>query len=103
MAHKCFGLNRFLDRKKPAASATLVSIGRLGVEENKKHAAALFPVIKKHLNVDGNRCYIQFQVSVQPGSSPSPDRWLIPYPFGFQDVRTSDLGYGGKTFHDLLG
>jgi hypothetical protein len=52
----------FSDRKKPAASATLLSIGQLGVEANKKHAAALYPIIQKYLNVDPKRCYIHFLV-----------------------------------------
>jgi len=51
------------DRKKPAAFATLLSIGQLGLEENKKHSANIQPLIKKYLGVEPTRCFIYFNVS----------------------------------------
>ena len=68
------------DAKTPTAQATVTSIGKLGVEENKKHASALFPVITKHLGVQSDKCYIIFN-----------------------DVKTSDVGFKGTTFHEILG
>ena len=62
------------------AQATLTSIGKLGVEENKKISAALFPVITKTLGVEPDKCYIIFN-----------------------NVNTSDVGYKGTTFHEILG
>ena len=40
-----------------------MSIGCLGVKENKKHAAALYPIIQKYLGVDEGLCYIHFTVN----------------------------------------
>ena len=68
------------DPKVPTAQATLTSIGKLGVEENKKHSLALFSVIKKHLGVEPDKCYIIFN-----------------------DVKSSDVGFKGTTFHEILG
>jgi len=46
---------------KPCGTATLMSIGQLGVEQNKKHAAVLFPLIEKELGIPGDRfVYIVF-------------------------------------------
>ncbi|XP_050442954.1 macrophage migration inhibitory factor homolog [Adelges cooleyi] len=64
----------------PCGTATLMSIGRLGVEENKKHAAALYPLLEKELGIPGNRLYITFL-----------------------DQSTSSVGYTGTTFHSILG
>ena len=68
------------DSKVPVAQASLMSIGQLGVEENKKHAAVLFPLIKKHLGVDDDKCYI-----------------------GFIGAVPSAVGYKGTTFHTIFG
>lgn len=68
------------DPKALTAQVTLTSIGKLGVEENKKHSAALFPIITKHFGVKSDKCYIYFN-----------------------DVQTSDIGYKGTTFHEILG
>merc|ERR1719150_3073774 len=68
------------DAKVPTAQATLTSIGKLGIEENKKHSSALFSVIKKHLGVEPDKCYIIFN-----------------------DVKSSDVGFKGTTFHEILG
>jgi hypothetical protein len=43
-------------------------------------SAALFPILKKYLKVDGQRVYINFL-----------------------DMKSQDVGYDGTTFHDLLG
>lgn len=40
---------------EPAAQATLMSIGALGVEENKKHSRALYDLISKDLNIPPDR------------------------------------------------
>lgn len=39
----------------PCGTATLMSIGKLGVEENKKHAALLYDHIEKNLGIPRNR------------------------------------------------
>ena len=62
------------------AQATVTSIGKLGVEENKKLSAALFPVITKNLGMEPDKCYIMSN-----------------------NVNTSDVGYKGTTFHEILG
>ena len=68
------------DPKVATAQATVTSIGKLGIEENKKHSAAIFPMITKHLGVEPDKCYIIFN-----------------------DVKTCDVGYKGTTFHEILG
>ncbi|XP_030764739.1 macrophage migration inhibitory factor homolog [Sitophilus oryzae] len=65
---------------EPAAQATLMSIGALGVAENKKHSKALFEAVEQAIGVPANRMYILYQ------NSP-----------------TSDVGFNGTTFHDLFG
>ncbi|KAF7283683.1 hypothetical protein GWI33_023179 [Rhynchophorus ferrugineus] len=65
---------------EPAAQATLMSIGALGVAENKKHSKALYSAVEQSIGVPPNRMYIQYQ------NSP-----------------TSDVGFNGTTFHDLFG
>ncbi|EFA05294.1 macrophage migration inhibitory factor homolog [Tribolium castaneum] len=65
---------------EPAAQATLMSIGALGVEPNKKHAKALYEVVCKELGVSKDRMYIHFV-----------------------NAPTSDVGYNGTTFHDIFG
>lgn len=40
---------------KPCGTATLMSIGCLGVEQNKKHAAILYPILEKELGIPGDR------------------------------------------------
>ena len=64
----------------PCAIAVLMSIGKLGVEENKKYSKILSDHVEKHLGVTPKRMYI-----------------------GFQDVKTAELGYAGTTFHELMG
>jgi len=44
----------------PCASAFFMSIGKIGPEENKAHAAAIYPLVKKHLNIPEDRMYILF-------------------------------------------
>ncbi|XP_050532745.1 macrophage migration inhibitory factor homolog [Daktulosphaira vitifoliae] len=65
---------------EPCGTATLMSIGCLGVAENKKHAAVLYPLLEKELGILGNRLYITFL-----------------------DQSTSSVGYTGTTFHSLFG
>ena len=44
----------------PCASAFFSSIGKIGAEENKVHAAAVYPLVAKHLGVAEDRMYILF-------------------------------------------
>ena len=64
----------------PAAQASLMSIGCLGTEENKKHSKCIFELISKELNIP-------------------PDRMYITY----TNAPSSAVGYNGTTFHDILG
>uniref|UniRef100_T1J2R3 L-dopachrome isomerase n=1 Tax=Strigamia maritima TaxID=126957 RepID=T1J2R3_STRMM len=64
----------------PCGSATLMSIGKLGVNENKKHAACLYAHIEKYLGIPKDRLYITFK-----------------------DEDMSNVGYEGTTFHDIFG
>lgn len=45
---------------KPCGTATLMSIGCLGVEQNKKHAAVLYPLLKKELGIPDDRYTVHF-------------------------------------------
>ncbi|XP_018565354.1 macrophage migration inhibitory factor homolog [Anoplophora glabripennis] len=65
---------------EPAAQATLMSIGALGVEENKKHAKALYEIVNKSIGIPLDRMYINFF-----------------------DWPTSAVGYNGTTFHEIFG
>ncbi|KAJ8985193.1 hypothetical protein NQ317_018222 [Molorchus minor] len=64
----------------PAAQATLMSIGALGVDQNKKHSKALYQTITQALGISADRMYISFV-----------------------DAPTSAVGYNGTTFHDIFG
>ena len=68
------------EANKPVANVSLMSIGDLGLDENKKHSAVLFPILMKHLGVDGQRAFIRFI-----------------------DAKSQDVGFDGTTFHELLG
>lgn len=46
----CFG-----GTTEPCAIANLMSIGALGVEQNKKHAKVLFELVEKELGVPQDR------------------------------------------------
>jgi len=65
---------------KPCGTATLMSIGCLGVEQNKKHAAILYPILEKELGIPGDRLYITFC-----------------------DEKSSNVGYTGTTFQTIIG
>ncbi|KAI5634220.1 macrophage migration inhibitory factor (MIF) domain-containing protein [Phthorimaea operculella] len=65
---------------EPCAVANLMSVGRLGVEENKKHAKVLYELVEKELGVSKERMYITFQ-----------------------DELSSNVGFKGTTFHDIFG
>ena len=67
------------DPQVRTAQAVLTCMGKLGVEENKKHSSVLYPIIKKHLGVEGNMCYIIFN-----------------------NVQAGDVGFKGTTFHEIL-
>ena len=64
------------DSEAPCGSATLSSIGGIGVEENKRFAAAAFPLLEKHLGIKADRCYINFV-----------------------DLERANVGWNGSTFH----
>ncbi|XP_045468857.1 macrophage migration inhibitory factor homolog [Harmonia axyridis] len=66
--------------KEPAAQATLMSIGALGRDENKKISKAIFEAVGKELNLPNDRMYITFN-----------------------NVKSEDVGYNGTTFHDIFG
>jgi phenylpyruvate tautomerase len=63
---------------EPCAYVTLTSIGRLGVEENKKHSHVIMEELKK-IGVASTRCYIYFQ-----------------------DVKPFEIGFNKTTFADIL-
>ncbi|CAG9104034.1 unnamed protein product [Plutella xylostella] len=65
---------------EPCAIANLMSIGSLGVEQNKKHAKALFELVEKELGISNDRMYITFQ-----------------------DEPTGNVGFKGTTFHSIFG
>ena len=67
-------------KEEPCASLHLMSIGKLGLKENKQLSKVISEHVEKHLGISPNRMYIEFQ-----------------------DIKTADLGYDGSTFHDLLG
>ncbi|KAL0818320.1 hypothetical protein ABMA28_008802 [Loxostege sticticalis] len=64
----------------PCAIANLMSIGGLGVDQNKKHAKVIFELVEKELGVPSDRMYITFQ-----------------------NETTSDVGFKGTTFHEIFG
>ncbi|CAH2052186.1 unnamed protein product, partial [Iphiclides podalirius] len=70
----------FSGTTEPCAIANLMSIGALGVEQNKKHAQVLFELVEKELGVPQDRMYITFQ-----------------------DEPTGNVGYKGTTFHSIFG
>lgn len=45
---------------EPAAQATLMSIGALGTEPNKKHSKVLYGIIEKELGVAKDRHVLQY-------------------------------------------
>ncbi|XP_047520582.1 macrophage migration inhibitory factor-like [Pieris napi] len=65
---------------EPCAIANLMSIGALGVEQNKKHSKVLFELVEKELGVSHDRMYITFQ-----------------------DEPTGNVGFKGTTFHSIFG
>merc|ERR1719430_1991416 len=44
----------------PCGNASMMSIGRISPAENKKHALAIYPLVKKYLNIPDDRMYITF-------------------------------------------
>merc|ERR1719150_1201092 len=50
----------FAGSDAPCASAFFMSIGKIGPEENKAHAAAIYPLVEKYLGISGDRMYILF-------------------------------------------
>ncbi|XP_060533679.1 macrophage migration inhibitory factor homolog [Cylas formicarius] len=68
------------DATKPAAQATLMSIGALGPKENVKISKALAEVVEQSIGVPSDRMYIHFQ-----------------------NAAASDVGYNGTTFGEIFG
>lgn len=64
----------------PCAAVLFCSLGKLGVEENKTYAAKLYPYLEKTLGIPPDRMYMNFH-----------------------DLKTSEVGYKGTTFHEILG
>ncbi|XP_063368793.1 macrophage migration inhibitory factor-like [Cydia amplana] len=64
----------------PCAIGNVMSIGALGVEQNKKHAKVLYELVEKELGVPSDRMYITFQ-----------------------DEPTGNVGFKGTTFHAIFG
>lgn len=64
----------------PCANAFLMCIGKLGEEENKAHAAKIFPIVTAHLGVPEDRMYILFH-----------------------EAKTSEVAWKGTTFQAILG
>lgn len=65
---------------EPCAVALFCSLGKLGVEENKSYAAKLYPYLETTLGIPSGRMYMSFR-----------------------DMKTSEIGYKGTTFHEILG
>ena len=65
---------------EPCGTGRLMSIGKLGVKENKKHAAVLYDHIEKNLGIRKDRLYIEFV-----------------------DQDPANVGYNGTTFHEIFG
>jgi len=61
---------------EPCGLASFQCIGKLGVQENKQHAATLYPLLDQHLGIKDDRMYIHFQ-----------------------DIDRSNMGYKSATFH----
>lgn len=64
----------------PCANAFFMCIGKLGEEENKAHAAKIFPIVTAHLGVPEDRMYILFH-----------------------DAKTSEVAWKATTFQSILG
>lgn len=64
---------------EPAALCTLVSIGSLSKDLNKKHSKALMSLMKTHLGIEDSNIYITFE-----------------------NVSKENIGYNSTTFADLL-
>ena len=64
----------------PCSNAHFMCIGKMGADENKVHAANLFPIITKHLGVPEDRMYILFR-----------------------DAPTHEVAWKSTTFKDILG
>merc|ERR1719430_1143805 len=60
-------------------TATFLSIGNMGAEQNQKHSAAMMQVIEDCLGIPKDRLYIQFV-----------------------DVARTDIGFKGTTMDEIL-
>lgn len=62
----------FGDVDGPCALTTVLSVGRQGIEENKKHSAALAKLAKESLGIDPTRC-VFYYVFAYTFMNPSDD------------------------------
>lgn len=92
---------------KPCGTAVLMSIGCLGVEENKKHAAVLYPLLEKELGIPGDRFVCIIHCTIFLSSLLNTNELLNYFCFRlyitFSDQSTSNVGYTGTTFKTIFG
>ncbi|GBP66482.1 Macrophage migration inhibitory factor [Eumeta japonica] len=85
---------------EPAAIANLMSIGSLGVEQNKKHAKVLFELVEKELGIPQDRCYCaSHKTMVWTSAGPSFDQGVVKLFFSTLNTLLHGLE---KTLHSLL-
>jgi phenylpyruvate tautomerase len=68
---------RFGGSEEPCAYVSLMSIGQLGVEENKRHSKAIMDELEK-LGIPSSRVYIYFQDA-------------LPFEVGFNKTTFADI------------
>lgn len=91
---------------KPCGTAMLMSIGCLGVEENKKHAAVLYPLLEKELGIPGDRFVDIISCLMFLDKVPNTTILIIivfRLYITFSDQSTSNVGYTGTTFKTIFG
>ena len=69
----------FGESPDPCAVVEIISIGKLGVEENKEHTRVIMEMLEKELGL-------------------SPERTFVLY----IEPKPSDVGYNKTTFHGLV-
>ena len=72
-------LMTFGESTEPCAYVTLLSIGRLGVEENKRYSKAIMEALQTELGISPLKCFIFFN-----------------------DYKAADVGYDKSTFDGVL-
>ena len=69
----------FAESMEPCAVVEIISIGKLGVEENKTHTKVIMEELEKELGISPTRIFVLY---VEP--------------------KPSDVGYNKTTFHGLV-